>query len=977
MKARPLYTRPLALALSLFLAAPRASAIHTLEELWFNSGHTYTYNVNDSGFVCGAYTNTSGVRQGFVVTPDGYRIVVSPYSIGGTTAYTECAITDINNNGVALLHAANATTADAYRGYYNPVAHEFTWVLETGLASPVCNPLGINADSAIAGWYPSTSTMRFAFVMHKTPPAGQPAWQAYRYAETIGSTYYYYATWGTDVSSNYLVGYYLETSGSTSIYKSFRMDLVTHTMEQVGLNNVKIHGISPSGAKVVGEFKVGGVWKAFWADMSAAGTLTMHTLAPLFDASVSTSLARSMNEKGEIGGYYLHPDGIYRGLIYRKDQPGYRLPGFNFSENTYHLRNANGGPQDVWTSAYWGTNQYAFVDPYVPAAGPMPLVPVPGTGLPDWASDSTCPTWLSFMREFVGPDFDQTTDPGRITLYKDHLRPRFIDAWVRVRGEKGHFGGFCFGFSLSALMRRYNAAEAAAGYGIPGTYRPDTVTNGNVEAIRIIERTQFRQLAPGFRKYDMVHTHIVPVWNGLYRLKMTFGADEASCNPRPVGIRMKDNKGAHAIVPYKIHTPQTLPFTGGTAGTRYDTLFLYDSNYPTDTTTYLAVGSYNMFMSHDSVWSSKYDGTGGAWWSTGGLAVESITFNEPGIRGDDVHHDSRFKVTAAPADDSVMVVAMKPALYFEASGAGGNVLALSAAGFSQTGDAVTAVRPLDLRQTVPLYYETDTAYALSASTHNYTDSAMWWNVSNESFSMGIARKALPGEHDNGRFSGRSMAYGTHDAAAKTLSCWYRTAAPDYSVAANIMADGLGVADGDSLHTESLTPYTYTITKITGAATTYDLTAYAVYGTTAAVATAADIPLAAGATHTIDAYFPGPAGPQVAVLIDNGSDGILDDTLFVATVAGVPEGPGAESGFRLYPNPAGDVAYVDATVTKPFNVTLTVVDAVGRTAFQQTIRMRTGYTKIPLLLGGLVPGVYVVRVADDDGQTIYQERLQKQ
>ena len=71
-------------------------------------------------------------------------------------------------------------------------------------------------------------------------------------------------------------------------------------------------------------------------------------------------------------------------------------------------------------------------------------------------------------------------------------------------------------------------------------------------------------------------------------------------------------------------------------------------------------------------------------------------------------------------------------------------------------------------------------------------------------------------------------------------------------------------------------------------------------------------------------------------------------------------------FNVYPNPVEDVAWIDLSLGANEEVRLDVVNLIGQKVVSQDLgTMSAGQTRMPLDLGGLQSGIYLVTLTAGD------------
>jgi hypothetical protein len=409
------------------------------------------------------------------------------------------------------------------------------------------------------------------------------------------------------------------------------------------------------------------------------------------------------------------------------------------------------------------------------------------------------------------------------------------------------------------------------------------------------------------------------------------------------------------VLPYKIRTPQKFPFDGPTL--QYDTIFIHDSNEPLDSTLYILAGAHQYFLPHTQ---AIYPGENLEYLSLNKISVREL-MNQP---------MTQLKSTSAGDDPFISLTTGGPSYYTLNTGTG--QAKLDGTGYNNTATDIMKVQTEVETLATPTDHMMDTSITAAIHTYNYSNTAMLWAQSNKRFSMGISRTAISSEADNGEAALRRISYGNPDAATKYLNCSFTEIEDNLAYGANIIATGVCAAQGDSIVTSSNSPYTYTITKVTGTSNcSYNLTVFAAYNGDTIKEFHTQVPLSGTTTHTIDPYF---NGTEIAVIVDNGNDGTTDDTLFIT---GWPVGMQNiinKNGIKVYPNPVSNELNIE-WASAPGSYTVSLTDIVGRVVYTNTVAGNKG--KAQVTMNPYPTGVYLLQVTDHKGVTIFKDKIVKQ
>ena len=136
----------------------------------------------------------------------------------------------------------------------------------------------------------------------------------------------------------------------------------------------------------------------------------------------------------------------------------------------------------------------------------------------------------------------------------------------------------------------------------------------------------------------------------------------------------------------------------------------------------------------------------------------------------------------------------------------------------------------------------------------------------------------------------------------------------------------------------------------------------------------DIIINGNSTHTVVPYR-GIDSTQTIILIDNGSNGTIDDSVLVVNVTSVRDYQSLQQEIRLYPNPAGQLLTLSYPPYMPAGARLHIADLTGRLLYNAPLDASKDHAQISLTQ--FIPGVYMLRITDVQGSTVFAEKFVKQ
>lgn len=84
----------------------------------------------------------------------------------------------------------------------------------------------------------------------------------------------------------------------------------------------------------------------------------------------------------------------------------------------------------------------------------------------------------------------------------------------------------------------------------------------------------------------------------------------------------------------------------------------------------------------------------------------------------------------------------------------------------------------------------------------------------------------------------------------------------------------------------------------------------------------------------------------------------------------------KEAITIFPNPVNDDYHLVVDVSRKQNVSVVITDIMGRTISTEVMALSSGKNDFKRPASGLVSGLYIVKLIDANGQTIYNGKLQK-
>ena len=106
--------------------------------------------------------------------------------------------------------------------------------------------------------------------------------------------------------------------------------------------------------------------------------------------------------------------------------------------------------------------------------------------------------------------------------------------------------------------------------------------------------------------------------------------------------------------------------------------------------------------------------------------------------------------------------------------------------------------------------------------------------------------------------------------------------------------------------------------------------------------------------------------RAIVMLVNNSNGYVLNSNYRAVALGVSNAQVGLEGFRVFPNPAREMAQVSYNLKQASSVQLQVVDALGRVVYSESANQTAGAQVSSINLSSLAAGVYNVIIRTETG-----------
>lgn len=109
-------------------------------------------------------------------------------------------------------------------------------------------------------------------------------------------------------------------------------------------------------------------------------------------------------------------------------------------------------------------------------------------------------------------------------------------------------------------------------------------------------------------------------------------------------------------------------------------------------------------------------------------------------------------------------------------------------------------------------------------------------------------------------------------------------------------------------------------------------------------------------------------------VDNGNNGTLEDTLFIASVPlGQTIVNSVVKNIFIYPNPVEDFVFIKSTSDVNMKMDITLSDLQGRKVFNSSFYQDKGIQSKSIDLRTIASGTYILTLYDDKGSVVHTQK----
>jgi hypothetical protein len=550
---------------------------------------------------------------------------------------------------------------------------------------------------------------------------------------------------------------------------------------------------------------------------------------------------------------------------------------------------------NIWPSAWWNQFDYqSGTDPYTNIWYP----PVPPFIT---ATDSIFPDWPLFVDVFGTSASYFSFQP--LPIY----RPKALQRWNRFNSP---WGGSCFGFSVSSLLGFYHKADLMQFIGDFGDIFTAPLNNNSRYAQNYFQITQYGNEIGDYRREKTSTTprQLLDELKEMFRKES--GDGRALRYPNTTG------SGGHAVVPYKLERVDSSAFFK---------VLVYNPNNPGDLTQFIYIDSVA------NTWSDSTSMNWGGGTSDCYLHYESSYFlNTPSLNI--IPLTMTLDKETTNGSGRLMVYNTYDAEILITSDAGGHIGYRNMIALNTMTDAIPIIPETGYAQP-PIGYDLPN-HSYSLQLDNFTGDESYVMIETDALIYDYRRfDAENDQSDLLQVSGNGVSIINPDGMPKNME--FETIFLDNTIRERVLLlSNMNISSGDSIIIRELNHYVLDFNNY-GQHMDYDLHISIASEDGQVFFGHSGIPMEQNSGHRIVPDWDDLSNRPVMILIDDGNDGTVDDTLFVSNqVTGIigREPVGVPREFLLhqnYPNPFNPETTIRFEVPEFSHIEIIVYDILGR------------------------------------------------
>jgi probable HAF family extracellular repeat protein len=692
----------------------------------------------------------------------------------------------------------------------------------------------------------------------------------------------------------------------------------------------------PAGSSVDLSYSLnnGLTWKTIANGVPASAERYAWTVPDTFSAKTRILVASSSDgSKNDTSGLFR-----MKGYILTKFTEGGDYVPYDFATDRWGFGN---NPDEVWPSWWYSRFNYLGTDPFT---GKSYLNG--GNFQAEYfaaAHSEDHPDWPSFVHTFGYSCY--------INLVQGIYSPTAVTRWVSYKDE---WNGSCFGFAIADAITFRNKAQFMNKYSSFTPYAYPNQALGDTSTLPVINELFTHQFGEPHITYRANVGILKTPTETVNDLKAMLLSDDAPV--RTLSIRNNGpDGGGHAIVAYKMKRDP--------AQSNLYYLSVYDNSHPDNANAMITIDT--------AEFGGKGSWTYPLWPGWGG--PQFLYLRDPAV---DYLTNPLLPNNTAEPRTSVFAV---PGGLVEISPIRSSSISIRDTLGNATGYVDSVLRS-DIPGSVPLAVDNGSktppyGYRLPSGPYSITLSRFTGGVSRAfvfqgDLTFGVERSgAAAGQTDRLLFDG-GLAVANPDTGVKAIGILHIINEFVHQGREKVYrVRSLPLGQGDSIKAENVNTDGLKLSSFAPSSRTYRLDLEIdSYFSGVKRFTHSNVQLDGNSSHIIRPNWTGLGSGDLKILIDDGNDGTVDDSVFVTNqLTGVSSPGGGETptAFMLrqnYPNPFNPLTTIDYDLPAESRVVLTVYDVLGQVmAVLRDDVEEAGFKSVSWNASGAPSGIYFYRL----------------
>ena len=576
-----------------------------------------------------------------------------------------------------------------------------------------------------------------------------------------------------------------------------------------------------------------------------------------------------------------------------------------------------------WPMTWWTQFNYSGTDPITGNSYPnqSPFNNAPSSSFPDWPlfvevfSESACYNGLSY-------------------------RTAATTRWGNLIGQ---WGGSCFGFAVTSLLGYYRQSTLE---GMIGNFNDLIEVGINNDSRLAINHFQIIQYSQEVRNYRLQRTNKT-ARDLLADLKEMFGKDNVDASP--LRYPNTNGSGGHAVVPYRLERVDN--------SSNFN-IWVYNPNNPND---------FTQFIYIDSVANTWNDSTS---LNFGSATTDCYLHNESAFFLDTLTLRPMFGNNSSYQENSsslsrLTILNTTEAEIVITSGNGEQIGYQDSTAFNNMSDAIPLIPETGYFHPPTGYYLPENSYLISMDNFSSPNTTILFQSEMTIYSY-LRNDAQPDDNDLLGFSTNGIKLINPDDNQKNIE--FSTVILDENMFEKVFTiNSIAFASGDSLNFQQLAGNELLFNNY-GQNNLYNLRLVDLSQNGEFIFEHNALQIDENSGHQLVPDWENLTNSELTILIDEGNDGTIDDTIFVKNQATNVEDEGSllsPNSYNLtqnYPNPFNPTTTIKYSIPQSGNVTLKVYDILGNEVVTLLNEEKNaGVFSVTFDATGLSSGIYFYRL----------------